>query len=202
MIKTVPLQNLQNGDKFEIPFLKDSMRNLQVCRVGSCSVGIKGERFIDFAPKNERGDSTPDDVGKWKPFAYSIALSTPVVYLGKGELTPEGDVAPKKRGRKPKVVAPSNEVKRGRGRPRNPNKVEKPKSGKGRGRPAKILNIVFPKTGNFTIADVAKASGCEKYDVINYLAKMKKAGTPIDLKEKGKLRNSKRGRATTVYSLK
>jgi len=203
MIKTVPLQNLHDGDRFEIPFLKDSMRNLQVCRVGSCSVSVRGERFVDFAAKTERGDTAEDEAGQWKPFAYSIALSTPVVYVGKGEVPTVEEIAPRKRGRKAKApVVATGEPKRGRGRPRNPNKVVKPKSGKGRGRPAKVLNIKFPETGNFTIADVAKASGCEKYDVINYLAKMKKAGTPILLKEKGKERNSKRGRATTVYSLK
>ena len=204
MIKTTPLQNLHDGDRFEIPFLKDSMRNLQVLRVGSCSVNVRGERFVDFVAKTEREDTAEDKAGDWKPFSYSIALSTPVVYIGKGEMPTQEEIAPRKRGRKVKTVIPSTtgEVKRGRGRPRNSNKVVKPKSTNGRGRPAKVLNIKFPETGNFTIAEVAKASGCEKYDVINYLAKMKKAGTPIELKEKGKKRTSKRGRATTVYYLK
>jgi hypothetical protein len=204
MIKTTQLQNLHDGDRFQIPFLKDLMRNLQVCRVGTCSVSIKGERLVEIELKTDRGESSEGDVGKWKPFAYSVALSTPVIYLEAGELpveeTPTSDI----NSVKSKASVPSTEasVKRGRGRPRNPDKVIPNKSEKGRGRPAKVLNIKFPESGEFTIDDVAKASGCKKYDVVNYLAKMKKAGTPIMLIEKGKLLTSKRGRATSVYSLK
>jgi hypothetical protein len=199
-MKTCSIQSLQNGDTFEIPSLKDSMRNLKVCSIGSCSASVKGEKRDGFGDENDQ----------WKPFSYAIALSTQVVWTGKGEVeevkSETDSSAPAKRGRKSKIQKAAKVIdpaapKRKRGRPANPNKKVVKKGG-AKGRPSKGLDIKFPD-GEWTIDDVVKLSGkkCKKYDVINYLAKMEKAGTPIKMKEVGEKRTAARGRATKIYKL-
>ena len=43
-MKTTQLQNLNEGDRFEIPSIKDTMKNLVVLRNSQCSVLVRGEK--------------------------------------------------------------------------------------------------------------------------------------------------------------
>jgi hypothetical protein len=69
-MKTTQLQNLNEGDRFEIPSVKDTMKNLVVLRNSQCSVLVRGEK------RESVNDS-------WTPFRYSLAPTTNVVYSGR-----------------------------------------------------------------------------------------------------------------------
>jgi len=69
-MKTVQLQNLNEGDRFEIPSVQDTMKNLVVLRNSQCSVLVRGEKR----------DSVNDS---WTNFRYSLAPTTNVIFVGK-----------------------------------------------------------------------------------------------------------------------
>lgn len=173
MSNTCNLQSLQDGDRFEIPSLKDTMRNLTVVRVGTGSVVIKGDK---------REGPTSED---WKSFEYAVSCSTPVVFLGKS-----GDVvADTVKGDEPAVVKAVKVAK-----------DAEPAVKNRRGRPSKNVALAFP-AGDFTVGDVATLNGVEKYDVTNYLKKLAAEGNALNLVEVGSRKTGSKGKPSKVFRL-
>ena len=181
MSNTCNLQSLQDGDRFEIPSLKDTMRNLTVVRVGTGSVVIKGEK---------REAPTSED---WKGFEYAVSCSTPVVFLGKSgdvvadTVTPA--VADTVKGDEPAVVKAVKVAK-----------DAEPAVKNRRGRPSKNVALTFP-SGDFTVGDVATLNGVEKYDVTNYLKKLAAEGNALNLVEVGSRKTGSKGKPSKVFRL-
>lgn len=183
--ETCSLQNLTEGDRFEIPSLRDCMKNMSVVTVGSGSVTIKGS-------KKGNGDNTDE----WVPFQYAVSCGTQVKYLPPE--TVEEVVAPEV-AEVPAVEVVTVKAKRGRPRKEQPEVVGKAPTGK-RGRPAKAIAFKFPK-GDWTIAEVAELNGCKKYDVVNYLNKQKKDGNAPTMTEVGSKKAEGRGKPSKIYRM-
>jgi len=94
------IEYLKPGEKFEIPGLSDTMRNMKMIRSSDCSSLIEGQRR----------DSKSDD---WKPFRYPIANSVMVKVVN--EFSMESNNNTNKQQQK---NMQENKVKRGRGRPK------------------------------------------------------------------------------------
>ena len=65
-MKTYPINQLSEGERFIIPNLKDTMRNLRVVRVSDCSTLIRGSVRKSVS-------------GPWENFEHTVSNATPVI---------------------------------------------------------------------------------------------------------------------------
>jgi len=159
-MKTVQLQNLNEGDRFEIPSIKDTMKNLVVLRNSQCSVLVRGEK------RESVNDS-------WSQFRYSLAPTTNVIFVGKGNFKiQDGQIVEIMNTQEEQTV-----------------KVQ----GR-RGRPKKSLDLKLPD-GEWTVTEVATLNGCEKYDVTNYIKKYINSR----IREVGTRKGLGKGKPSKVY---
>lgn len=193
MTKIIKLQSLQDGDRFIIPTLSTIMRKMSVVRIGTGSALIKGER------RDEQDKSKEGADGGWRAFEYCVSLSTPVIYLGAGEVEAinqtnkpmnEENTSVIETPQLPVVESPKVE------------KVAKVKGTGRRGRPSKSVMVALPEANvDFTIGDIATMNGIEKYDVINFLRKKERDGCPIVMREVGSRKTGSKGKPSKVYRL-
>lgn len=182
MNRIVSLSSLRDGDRFEIPTLIGTMRNMRVIRAGTGSILVSGSK---------RDDSDKDNAG-WKSFEYCISTSTPVVYLppdvmetGCEEIKDFQISEPVINKPEKKVVAVTEDVV--------------PVVKRSRGRPSKNLEIKFPKE-DWTVADVAKLNNCKGYDVVNAIKRLTESGQ-LSLMEIGQRKTGTKGKPSKVFRM-
>lgn len=100
-MKTVQLQNLNEGDRFEIPSTKDTMKNMVVLRNSQCSVLVRGEKR--------------DEINKpWHQFRHALSPTTNVIFMGHSTFKIENGEIVENMNTEEQTV----KVKNGRGRPK------------------------------------------------------------------------------------
>lgn len=145
---------LEGGDRFEIPSLSDTMRNLTVIGTNASSTNIEGER------RNSINDP-------WQHFRFPISNDVTVVLLDKG--------APKlkneNKGTKSMNTQEQNteaELPRRRGRP---------------SKQGKSLNELAGVSGEFTVKDIVEKNDIKEYEAHNLVRSAVKSGKLQVVKE-------------------
>lgn len=152
--RTQKLGWLQADDRFEIPSLSDTMRNLRVISTNSSSTSVEGER------RNSVND-------EWQHFRFPISNDVNVVLVDKG--------APKTKTEKPnnknmntQEQNMETETPRRRGRP---------------SKQTKSLNDLVGTNTEFTVKDIIEKNGIKEYEAHNLVRSAVKSGKLTVVKE-------------------
>jgi hypothetical protein len=169
--KTQKLGWLEPEDSFEIPSLKELMRNLRVISTNESSTSVQGERR----------DSVTDD---WKSFRFPISNDVNVVIVEKSskESTREPKLSQKTENKNMNTENAENVSPRRRGRP---SKHTKP------------LNELGGTSGEFTVNDIVSKNDIKEYEAHNLVRSALKQGKVTIVKEI----SGGRGKPKKVYRL-
>lgn len=171
--KTQKLGWLEPEDSFEIPSLKELMRNLKVISTNQSSTFVQGERR----------DSINED---WKSFRFPISNDVNVILVDKNL---------KKESRNNKNSQSQNN-KNMNTQEQNNETTQK----RGRGRPSKQikpLNELSGTSGEFTVNDIISNNGIKEYEAHNLVRSALKQGKITVVKEI----SGGRGKPRKVYRL-
>jgi hypothetical protein len=169
--KTQKLGWLESDDSFEIPSLKDLMRNLRVISTNESSTFVQGERR----------DSITDD---WKNFRFPISNDVNVIMVEKStkESIRESKLSQKTENKNMNTENIENTPPRRRGRP---SKHVKP------------LNELGGTSGEFTVNDIVSKNDIKEYEAHNLVRSALKQGKITVVKEI----SGGRGKPKKVYRL-
>jgi hypothetical protein len=151
--KTQKLGWLQAGDTFEIPSLKDLMRNLKVLSTNESSTSVQGDRR----------DSVNDE---WRSFRFPISNDVNVIVVERNPIKETVDENGSKKIEEKQVETKA--TKRGRGRPSNH---------------VKSLNEMSGTSGEFTVNDIVSKNGVKEYQAHNLVRSALKQGKVTVVKE-------------------
>ena len=146
---TYKLSNFEPGDRFEIPSVKETMRNLVVISTNISSTLVEGERR-----------ESVNDI--WKAFRFPISNDVNAVLVQKN--------APKIKEEKKKNMNTEAE---------NAQDEQESPTARRRGRPAKQgkpLNELGGTKGEFTVKDLVEKNGLKEYDAHNLVRSAVKQG--------------------------
>lgn len=152
--RTQKLGWLEAGDRFEIPSLSDTMRNLKVISTNPSSTNVEGERR----------NSINDD---WQHFRFPISNDVNVAILDKDSPKTKTEKINKKNMNTEEQNTES-EAPRRRGRP---SKQSKP------------LNELVGTNAEFTVKDIMEKNGLKEYEAHNIVRSGVKSGKLRVVKE-------------------
>jgi len=153
-IKTQKLGWLEPNDRFDIPSLSDTMRNLKVISTNASSTSVEGERR-----------SSVNDA--WQHFRFPISNDVNVVILEKGSPM----VKTEKINKKDMDTQEQNtgtDAPRRRGRP---------------SKQGKTLNELTGTSGEFTVKDIVEKNNIKEYEAHNLVRSAVKSGKLEIVKE-------------------
>lgn len=153
-IKTQKLGWLESDDRFEIPSLKDMMRNLKVISTNASSTNVEGER------RHSINDP-------WQHFRFPISNDVNVVLVDKGEPR----IKTEKINKKDMDTQEQNtgtDAPRRRGRP---------------SKQGKALNELTGTSGEFTVKDIVEKNDIKEYEAHNLVRSAVKSGKLQVVKE-------------------
>jgi hypothetical protein len=154
--QTYKLGWLTADDRFEIPSLNETMRNLKVISTNASSTNVEGERRDNIH-------------SEWKSFRYPISNDVNVVLVEKG--------SPKIRSNSKNLENPMKQENTQENESTTPRR---------RGRPAKInkpLNELGGTSGEFTVQDIVNQNGIKEYEAHNIVRSALKQGAVRVVKE-------------------
>jgi len=152
-IKTQKLGWLESGDRFEIPSLVDTMRNLKVISTNASSTNVEGERR-----------NGPNDL--WQHFRFPISNDVNVALVEKG--------APLIKTDKPKKSMNTQEQNTEAEAPRRRGRPSKQ---------GKSLNELAGVSGEFTVKDIVEKNDIKEYEAHNLVRSAVKSGKLKVVKE-------------------
>jgi hypothetical protein len=152
--KTQKLGWLESGDRFEIPSLVDTMRNLKVISTNASSTNVEGERR-----------NGPNDL--WQHFRFPISNDVNVSLVEKGEPLVKTE-RPNKKFMSTQENNTEAEAPRRRGRP---------------SKQGKSLNELAGVSGEFTVKDIVEKNDIKEYEAHNLVRSAVKSGKLKVVKE-------------------
>jgi hypothetical protein len=153
-IKTQKLGWLESDDRFEIPSLADTMRNLRVISTNASSTNVEGER------RNSINDI-------WQHFRFPISNDVNVVLLEKGAPKVKTE-KPTKKNMNTQEQNTEADTPRRRGRP---------------SKQGKSLNELAGIVGEFTVKDIVEKNNIKEYEAHNLVRSAVKSGKLQVVKE-------------------
>lgn len=154
--KTQKLGWLEPNDRFDIPSLSDTMRNLKVISTNASSTNVEGER------RNSINDI-------WQHFRFPISNDVNVVILEKGApMVKTEKISKKSMNNTQEQQANEQPAPRRRGRP----------SKQGRS-----LNQLAGTNGEFTVKDIVEKNDIKEYEAHNLVRSAVKSGNLTVVKE-------------------
>jgi hypothetical protein len=153
-VKTQKLGWLEPNDRFEIPSLTDTMRNLKVISTNASSTNIEGERR-----------NGPNDL--WQHFRFPISNDVNVVLVEKGAPLLKTEKPNKKSMNTQEQTTEANMPRR-RGRP---------------SKQGKSLNELTGVSGEFTVKDIVEKNDIKEYEAHNLVRSAVKSGKLQVVKE-------------------
>jgi hypothetical protein len=151
--KTQKLGWLESGDRFEIPSLIDTMRNLKVISTNASSTNVEGERR-----------NGPNDL--WQHFRFPISNDVNVSLVEKGAPLIKTDKLKKSMNTQEQNT--EAEAPRRRGRP---------------SKQGKSLNELAGVSGEFTVKDIVEKNDIKEYEAHNLVRSAVKSGKVKIVKE-------------------
>jgi hypothetical protein len=154
MSKTQKLGWLESDDRFEIPSLTDTMRNLRVISTNDSSTNVEGERR-----------SSVNDT--WQHFRFPISNDVNVILMEKGApliKTPKTN----------KTNMDTQEQNTGTDAPRRRGRPSKQ---------GKALNELTGTSGEFTVKDIVEKNNIKEYEAHNLVRSAVKSGKLQVVKE-------------------
>jgi|GEM_PF-6179615 len=152
--KTYKLGWLEGGDRFDIPSLSDTMRNLKVISTNASSTNVEGER------RNSINDV-------WQHFRFPISNDVTVTLLEKGAPIVKTE-KPNKKSMNTQEHDTEAETPRRRGRP---------------SKQGKSLNELAGVSGEFTVKDIVEKNDIKEYEAHNLVRSAVKSGKLQVVKE-------------------
>jgi hypothetical protein len=153
-IKTQKLGWLESGDRFEIPSLSETMRNLKVISTNPSSTNVEGER------RNSVNDL-------WQHFRFPISNDVNVSLVEKNAPTIKTE-KPKNKSMNTQEQNTEAEAPRRRGRP---------------SKQGKALNELAGVSGEFTVKDIVEKNDIKEYEAHNLVRSAVKSGKLTVVKE-------------------
>ena len=153
--KTQKLGWLESNDRFEIPSLSDTMRNLKVISTNASSTNVEGER------RNNVNDP-------WQHFRFPISNDVNVVLLEKGAPLIKTEKTNKKSMNTQEQATAETGAPRRRGRP---------------SKQGKSLNELLGTNGEFTVKDIVEKNDIKEYEAHNLVRSAVKSGKLQVVKE-------------------
>jgi hypothetical protein len=145
--KTLKLGWLTGGDRFEIPAITETMRNLTVISTNNSSTFVEGERR----------DGINDH---WRAFRFPISNDVNVILLEKGA---------------PKIKDENKNSKNMETETQNTEQTEPRRRGRP-AKQAKPLNELGGTSGEFTVKDLVEKNVLKEYDAHNLVRSAVKQG--------------------------
>jgi hypothetical protein len=152
--KTHKLGWLEAGDRFDIPSLSDTMRNLKVIGTNASSTNVEGERRHSI---NE----------PWHHFRFPISNDVNVLIVGKNEPKLKTEKTNKK-DMNTQEQNTGTDAPRRRGRP---------------SKQGKALNELTGTSGEFTVKDIVEKNNIKEYEAHNLVRSAVKCGKLEVVKE-------------------
>jgi hypothetical protein len=153
-IKTQKLGWLESNDRFEIPSLTETMRNLKVISTNASSTNVEGER------RNSVNDL-------WQHFRFPISNDVNVVLVEKNAPLVKTEKSAKKSMNTQEQTTVTDTPRR-RGRP---------------SKQCKALNELTGTSGEFTVKDIVEKNDIKEYEAHNLVRSAVKSGKLQIVKE-------------------